>query len=248
MRAGHGGTAQRIAGRCAAVPGRANGRARRIQLDAAAVIGIVCHSIALCRGTYRDRCGLAAGRTAAGVIGPITGSHHYRNAQPHQVSHCSIHRHRLRRTQGDIGDRRARRSSCYPVQSCDHPADRSRTIAIEHPHRDQPNALGNTANGAAQSAGHMRAVAHAIIAIAAVLNHAIPCQQAPAKFAMVRSDAAIDHIGCHPSAAVAEMVLPVQWAVHLVDSIQAPRRLALNHTHLVHINGAVRLYRQHLRV
>src|SRR5262245_40942467 len=113
-----------------------------------------------------------------------------------------------------------------PVDAGDHALVGAAAAAVEHAHGDELDLLGDAVGGAAARAGHVRAVAVAVVRRAAV-DRVEARGGAPAELVVRGHDAGVDDVGRHAGAGGTVGVGLIERQVALIDAVDAPRRVGL---------------------
>src|SRR6185436_8091950 len=94
--------------------------------------------------------------------------------------------------------------------------------------------LGDAVGRAADSAGHVGAVAVAVAAVPAVADGVEAANRAPAELRVREANAGVDDVGRDAAAGAGVDVGPVERTVGLVDAIEPPRGVVLRRDDLHH--------------
>ena len=226
MRRCHRGARVAGAGRVAANHRRQHIDARGKDVDAGAVVRERRPTIATVGRADGDRRWRARRRGVAGVRVRVAGSHDVGHAGRYRALDCLVQRRRDAATEAHVGDGRQLPVGGDPVDTGDDARGVAAAATVEDAHADQRDALGDAVGAAADGAGHMRAVAVAVVGRAAV-DGIVAGADAPGELGMAAADAGVDDVGGDAAAGERVGVLATQRQCPLVDPIEPPRRVGL---------------------
>jgi hypothetical protein len=114
-----------------------------------------------------------------------------------------------------------------PVDAGNDARHRSAPVAVQHPHGDQRDALGDSIGRPADRAGDVGAMAVAVVRRAAV-DHVVPARHTAGEFAVIQADAGVQDVDAHalPGGGIDERSVQRQGA--LVDPVQPPGSIVLD--------------------
>ena len=252
MRRGHRGAADGLGRARTLEPGAFDVLAGGEQVQTATPVAEAGAGIVLVGGAHGQGLLDPRRRHVAGVLILVPG----RRDNDHLGAHCAFHRfiHTAARTaaQAEVGDRRVDVVLGDPVDAGDYARSGSAAVATQHPNRMQHHALGDAVLPAADGAGHMGAVAIAVLGRVVALLAAVVAGEtvenraediagglavfidagkafadASAEVLVITADAGVDHVDVHAIAVGAGIKSLIQRQRRLIDAVQAPGRVAL---------------------
>src|SRR5690606_33342161 len=170
VRAGHGGAGDGVGGRVTGAPGGGDGGAGREQVEHRAVVGVARAGVAGGGGADRDGLGDPGGRLGGGVGGLVAGRDDEGDAGGDGVADGGVESAVGAAAEGHVGDGRLDRVAGHPVDAGDHLGGGAGAGVVQHPDGDDLRLLGDAVGAARDRAGHMGAVAVAVLGDVVVVD------------------------------------------------------------------------------
>jgi hypothetical protein len=115
----------------------------------------------------------------------------------------------------------------HPLDTVDDIGEVALAPAVQHPDRDEPDLLRHAVCGAADRAGHVGAVAAAVIGVRVVGDEVVAVDGPAAELLVNDLDTGVDDVGVHRVSVGHRRVRLRQAARPLVDPVESPDRVGL---------------------